>query len=141
MPGRESGKPGQERPMGRAGEQGEELLRRHGLRVTAQRVAILAAFAGRRSEHLTAEEVVERARGVLPDLARATVYATLGEFVRLGVLGSVGRAEPVRCETNAAEHQHFACARCGRLYDADLPATDASPSPRRASWSSARGCD
>lgn len=93
-------------------------LRRHGLRATLQRRAILRSFAGGRSEHLTAEEVHERARGELPGLARATVYNTLGELVGAGLLRVFGRVSPLRyeCEVDV-EHHHFRCLACRRLYD------------------------
>jgi methylated-DNA-[protein]-cysteine S-methyltransferase len=96
-------------------------LRARGLRVTPQRRAILAAFAGGRAEHLTADEVHDRCREALPDLGRGTVYATLAELARLGLLRTLGRPEAVRYETNVGRHSHFRCLHCGRLYDMDLP--------------------
>jgi methylated-DNA-[protein]-cysteine S-methyltransferase len=94
-----------------------EALRAHGLRSTPQRRAILRSFAGGDTEHLTADEVVERSRRELPELGRGTVYATLGELVRVGLLRNLGRADAVRYETNVGSHQHFRCGPCGRLYD------------------------
>lgn len=95
-----------------------DRLRRHGLRATLQRRAILRSFAGGRSEHLTAEQVHERARGELPGLARATVYNTLGELVGAGLLRMFGRAGPLRYEREVdGEHHHFRCLACRRLYD------------------------
>jgi methylated-DNA-[protein]-cysteine S-methyltransferase len=95
-------------------------LRARGLRVTPQRRAILSAFVGGRAEHLTAEEVHERCRDALPDLGRGTVYATLVELSRLGLLRSLGRPEAVRYETNVNDHSHFRCVYCGQVYDVDL---------------------
>jgi methylated-DNA-[protein]-cysteine S-methyltransferase len=95
-------------------------LRARGLRVTPQRRAILSAFAGGPAEHLTADEVHERCRDALPDLGRGTVYATLVELSRLGLLRSLGRPEAVRYETNVGEHSHFRCAYCARVYDVEL---------------------
>jgi methylated-DNA-[protein]-cysteine S-methyltransferase len=94
-----------------------ELLRRHSLRVTPQRRAILAAFGGGTTEHLSAEEVHARALRDVPELGRGTVYATLAELNELGILGSVGAPEPVRYETNVAPHHHFRCRLCLRLFD------------------------
>lgn len=93
-------------------------LRRHGLRATLQRRAILQSFAGGRCEHLTADEVHERARGELPGLARATVYNTLGELVGAGLVRVFGRLGPLRYEREVdGNHQHFHCLACRRLYD------------------------
>ena len=101
-------------------EDAGDLLRRHRLRSTPQRRAILGAFRYTREEHLSAEEVLSRAAMTVPELGRGTVYATLAELAEVGVLASVGSAEPVRYETNLAAHDHFHCRLCRRLFDVDL---------------------
>jgi methylated-DNA-[protein]-cysteine S-methyltransferase len=98
-----------------------QVLRSHGLRSTPQRRAILAAFRGGPSEHLSADEVHARASQVLPDLGRGTVYATLAEFTELDLLAAFGAPEPVRYETNTASHDHFRCRLCLRIFDLDGP--------------------
>ena len=102
------------------GDDVAELLRRHRLRVTPQRRAILNAFRGMGDEHLSAEEVLSRASQAVPEIGRGTVYATLAELSELGLLGSVGNAEPVRYETNVEPHDHFRCRLCLRVFDVDL---------------------
>ena len=97
-----------------------EALRARGLRVTPQRRAILAAFRDRPEEHLSADEVHARAAAVVPEVGRGTVYATLAELTELGLLAAFGAAEPVRYETNTADHAHFRCKLCLRLFDVDL---------------------
>ena len=97
-----------------------DLLRRSGLRVTAQRRAILDAFRGGIAEHLSADEVHARASAAVPEIGRGTVYATLAELTELGLLGSVGNPEPVRYEINLGEHDHFRCRLCLRLFDVEL---------------------
>jgi methylated-DNA-[protein]-cysteine S-methyltransferase len=96
------------------------LLRQHDLRVTPQRRAILLAFRGTEDEHLSAEEVASRASASVPNIGRGTVYATLAELAELGVLASVGSADPIRYETNLLAHDHFRCRLCLRLFDVDL---------------------
>ena len=106
-----------------------ELLRRHRLRVTPQRRAILRAFRGTPDEHLSAEEVLSRASQAVPEIGRGTVYATLAELAELGLLGSVGNPEPVRYETNVAPHDHFRCRLCLRLFDVELGGRDLQARP------------
>lgn len=101
-----------------------DLLRRHGLRVTPQRRAILDAFAGHAEEHLAADEVHARATAAVPELGRGTVYATLAELTELGVLAAFGSPQPVRYETNVEPHEHFRCRLCLRLWDVELPTPD-----------------
>ena len=90
--------------------------------MTPQRRAILAAFTGASTEHLSADEVHARASATVPEISRGTVYAALAELTELGLLAAVGHPEPVRYETNATDHEHFRCRLCLRLYDIDLPA-------------------
>jgi Fe2+ or Zn2+ uptake regulation protein/O6-methylguanine-DNA--protein-cysteine methyltransferase len=97
------------------------VLRARGLRVTPQRRAILGAFTGAATEHLSADEVHARASASVPEISRGTVYATLAELAELGLLAAFGTAEPVRYELHVAEHQHFRCRLCLRVYDVDLP--------------------
>jgi len=101
-----------------------QVLRSHGLRSTPQRRAILAAFTGEATEHLSADEVHARASQSMPDLGRGTVYATLAEFTELGLLSAFGEPEPVRYETNTGGHDHFRCRLCLRLFDLDLGEDD-----------------
>src|ERR1700759_2799561 len=101
-----------------------ELLRRHRLRVTPQRRAILHAFRGTPDEHLSAEEVLSRASRAVPEIGRGTAYATLAELAELGLLGAGGHPEPVRYETNVEPHDHFRCRLCLRLFDVDLRGRD-----------------
>jgi Fe2+ or Zn2+ uptake regulation protein/O6-methylguanine-DNA--protein-cysteine methyltransferase len=101
-------------------EDAAQLLRRHRLRVTPQRRAILDAFHGAADEHLSAEEVLSRASMVVPEIGRGTVYATLAELAELGLVASVGTSEPVRYEINVAAHDHFHCRLCLRLFNVEF---------------------
>jgi Fur family transcriptional regulator, stress-responsive regulator len=93
-------------------------LREHGLRVTSQRRAIFAAFSGQEGAHLTVDEVFQRARSELPELSRATVYNSLAEFVKVGLLRVVDSPGALCYETIADDdHHHFRCLACGVLYD------------------------
>lgn len=100
-----------------------ERLRDRGWRMTAQRRAVAAALGGP-NVHLTADEVLDRAREVVPETSRATVYNTLNELVEMGELGEVtpdGRSK--RYDPNVDEpHHHLLCIECGTLKDIyDLP--------------------
>lgn len=96
-------------------------LRTVGLRATPQRRAVLAAFAGGASGHLTAQAVSERARREVPELARATVYKALGELVRVGLLQVVPGPGAARYDPNPdRDHQHFRCRCCGALHDVEV---------------------
>lgn len=102
----------------------EATCRERGLRVTRQRRAILQVLA-RRSGHPTADEVYEKARTVLPDLSRTTVYRVLETLVETGVARTVCHpGVAVRYEAALERHHHLVCLRCNRLIDVVSPALD-----------------
>jgi len=93
-------------------------LRNRGWRLTAQRRIIAETMAGQHV-HLTADEVFERARGVLPEVSRATVYNTLHELVSMGEVHELAHADGrKRYDPNVTErHHHLVCVDCGRMLD------------------------
>jgi Fur family ferric uptake transcriptional regulator len=101
------------------------LLREHGYRVTAQRLAILRAVSSR--PHLTAEDVVEIVRADIGAISRRSVYDAVGSLADGGLLrriqpaGSAARYE-VRVGDN---HHHLVCRNCGSLVDVDCAVGDA----------------
>jgi Fur family ferric uptake transcriptional regulator len=102
-----------------------DLLRQHGYRVTAQRLAVLRAVSSR--PHLTAEDVVEIVRADIGAISRRAVYDAVGSLADEGVLrriqpaGSAARYE-VRVGDN---HHHLVCRNCGSLVDVDCAVGDA----------------
>jgi Fur family ferric uptake transcriptional regulator len=102
-----------------------DLLRRHGYRVTAQRLAVLRAISNR--PHLTAEDVVEIVRTDIGAISRRAVYDAVGSLSDDGLLrriqpaGSAARYE-VRVGDN---HHHLVCRNCGSLVDVDCAVGDA----------------
>ena len=102
-----------------------ELLRQHGYRVTAQRLAVMRAVASR--PHLSAEDVVEIVRDDIGAISRRAVYDAVGSLADEGLLrriqpaGSAARYE-VRVGDN---HHHLACRICGSLVDVDCAVGDA----------------
>jgi Fe2+ or Zn2+ uptake regulation protein len=95
-----------------------ERLRARGWRVTPQRRAVAQVLAGDHV-HLTADDVLERARAVLPEVSLATVYNTLRELVDMGELLElrVGNG-PARYDPNTGTaHHHLVCTVCHRLVD------------------------
>lgn len=101
-----------------------DRLRDRGWRLTAQRRVIAEVMTGEHV-HLTADDVFERARAILPEVSRATVYNTLNELVGMGELLEMSHADGrKRYDPNVGErHHHLVCVDCGRMLDvtADEP--------------------
>lgn len=103
-----------------------ELLRQHGIQVTAQRLAVLRAVSAH--PHITAEAVAEAVRAEIGAISTQSVYDALGVLVSKGLLrriqptGSAARFE----DRVGDNHHHLICRVCGRLVDVDC-ATGAVP--------------
>lgn len=96
-----------------------DLLRRHGVQVTAQRLAVLQAVS--RRPHGTADEVAEDARSQIGAISRQAVYDALGTLVERGLLRRIQPAgSPTRYEPQVDDnHHHLICRSCGRIVDVE----------------------
>jgi Fur family ferric uptake transcriptional regulator len=104
----------------------EPLLRRHGVQVTAQRLAILRAVSSR--PHATADVLTDDVRAVIGSISRQAVYDTLGVLVdknlirRIQPAGSAARYE----DRVGDNHHHLICRGCATMLDVDC-AVGATP--------------
>jgi Fe2+ or Zn2+ uptake regulation protein len=106
--------------------------REHGVRVTAQRLAVYRALAEDPS-HPTADAIYRRLRGGMPSLSPATVYRVLESLVRDGLLRRVSTTGGAgRFDANLAPHQHLICRVCGRMSDVLAPTVDVGRVAARA---------
>lgn len=109
----------------------ESRLRAAGVRITPQRLAVMAVLDRARGEgaHLLATEVAERSREILGRVATQTVYDCLDALVAAGLVRRVALPEgPVRFEsTSGPDHHHLVCAECGRIVN--LPGTQPAAHP------------
>lgn len=103
-----------------------QILRDHGVQVTAQRIAVLQAVAAR--PHVTADVVAEMARGEIGAISKQSVYDALGTLVDAGIVRRIEPAgSPARYETRVGDnHHHLVCRDCGRVVDVDC-AVGAAP--------------
>jgi Fe2+ or Zn2+ uptake regulation protein len=100
-------------------------LKRAGLKMTPQRLAIVKLFAGDDS-HPTAQELYERLRGEFPTMSFATVYNTLDALAAAGLSGTLRLGGAARFDPNVDAHHHAVCDRCGAVRD--IPAETLAPS-------------
>jgi Fur family ferric uptake transcriptional regulator len=104
----------------------ESLLRRHGLQVTAQRLAVLRAVS--QGPHGTTDEVYQAVRAEIGAVSRQAVYDALATFTDEGLLRRIEPAgSPARYETRIGDnHHHLICRTCDRMVDVDC-AVGAAP--------------
>ncbi|MCU1395051.1 MAG: furA [Ilumatobacteraceae bacterium] len=102
----------------------EILLRRHGLSVTAQRLAVLRAVAA--LPHRTADEIDSAVRTEIGAISRQAVYDALAVFTDKGVVRRIQPAgSSARYENRVGDnHHHLICRACNRMLDVDCAVGD-----------------
>lgn len=92
--------------------------------LTKQRRAVLRVIR-ESDEHLTAIEVFEHARRLLPGISFATVYNSLRYLKNERLIGEVRfGANCTRYDRKLKRHDHAICNNCGRLVDIELSIPD-----------------
>ena len=99
------------------------LLRGKGLKVTAQRIAVLSVLSEKPDSHLTAEEIYDLVRVGSPDIGLATVYRTIQMLLELKIIDRIYLDDGyVRYELgnvyeteDSHHHHHLICVKCGRV--------------------------
>jgi Fur family iron response transcriptional regulator len=94
------------------------LLRRASLRPTRQRVALAELLFGNGDRHVTAEMLHEEAVKAGERVSLATVYNTLHQFQRAGLLREIAiGGQRAYFDTNTSNHNHFFVESEGQLVD------------------------
>ena len=101
------------------------LLRKHGVQVTAQRLAVLRAVS--RRPHCRADEIAEDVRAEIGAISRQAVYDTLGMLVEKGLIRRIQPAgSPALYEDRVGDnHHHVICRTCGKTVDVNCAVGEA----------------
>jgi Fur family ferric uptake transcriptional regulator len=106
--------------------EGPSLLRAAGLRVTAPRLAVLAAIPY--GQHLDADTITQTVRGQLGRVSTQAVYDVLNVFTTAGLLRRIelpGQTS-ARYERRVGDnHHHLVCRSCRNVIDVDCAVGDA----------------
>ena len=96
-----------------------DVLRQHGVQVTAQRLAVLRVVASR--PHATADEIEDLVRAEIGAVSRQAVYDALGTLTDKGLIRRIQPARsPARYEARVDDnHHHLVCRGCGTTVDVD----------------------
>ena len=93
--------------------------------LTPQRQVVLQVVRGTEA-HLTAAEIYDAARQLLPSISFATVYNSLRFLRDEGLISEVTFGNSAsRYDRETGRHDHAVCTSCGRLTDFDLDETSA----------------
>lgn len=90
------------------------------LGLTKQREVVLQVIRDA-DEHLTANEVFDQAKRLLPSISFATVYNSLRFLKESGHIGEISFGSGAsRFDSMTARHDHAICTKCGKLVDMEL---------------------
>jgi len=109
-----------------------QLLRKAGLRPTRQRLALGALLFEGGDRHVTAELLHAEAVAIGHHVSLATVYNTLHQFKRAGLLRELAiNGSKAYFDTNTSNHNHFFVEAEGELRDipGDAIRVDGVPTP------------
>jgi Fur family transcriptional regulator, ferric uptake regulator len=97
-----------------------ELLVRQGVRVTRQRLEVLAELARERDD-ITAQELWRRLRERDSQTGLATVYRTLALLADKGVVDTLSHHGTELCYRLCTEshHHHLVCSSCHRVVEVE----------------------
>jgi Fur family ferric uptake transcriptional regulator len=96
-----------------------DLLRRHSIQVTPQRLAVLRAVSDR--AHSTADDIDKVVRAEIGAISRQAVYDALATLSDKGLIRRIQPAgSPARFEGRVGDnHHHLICRTCNRMVDVD----------------------
>ena len=90
------------------------------LGLTKQRKVVLQVIR-EADEHLTANEVFENSKALLPTISFATVYNSLRFLKEKGHIGEIQFGNGAsRFDRMTSRHDHALCNECGKLIDMEL---------------------
>jgi Fur family ferric uptake transcriptional regulator len=97
-----------------------ELLKERGLKSTRQRDMILQLFMESGKDHLSVDELYQRARQRNPRIGYATVYRTLKLMAESGWAHSRqfgDRTARFEHQAEGQHHDHLICLACGKIVE------------------------
>jgi Fur family ferric uptake transcriptional regulator len=115
----------------------EEIFRKGGRRLTAQRVAIWNLLIAEPDAHLSAEPIAERVRARMPRVHPSTVYRTLELLVEDGLVlqTDLGGDRSFYEPAHEHRHHHLVCESCGRVEHVHDDVLDEVAARLRRDWS------
>lgn len=102
-------------------EESIAVLKRPGVRMTQQRLAIME-FLMSSNSHPTAEEIYTELNKTLPNISNTTIYNNLNFLKEQGLIQELTFGQACsRYEWRTRPHYHIICTECGIIEDVELP--------------------
>jgi Fur family ferric uptake transcriptional regulator len=107
-------------PLPKAEPSYVEQLRRHGIRVTPQRLIVLEALAAH-TGHISADEILQWAEARYPAINLATIYRTLDLLISIGLVAQSDFGSGISHYELVGDtpHHHLVCERCHTIVEVE----------------------
>ncbi len=93
------------------------IFKKHGLKLTTQRLAIYETLL-KRKDHPTTENIYKSLINDYPTISLGTVYSTLHLFKDLGLIQELNFSDGnIRYDPNTKVHINLVCSKCGNITD------------------------
>jgi len=96
----------------------KNLLEESTLKITPQRLAILKELETQ--GHASIDEIYEKIKELFPTISLATIYKNMNSLKEEGIITEICIHQKPKYEIFKAEHAHFICKNCGKVYDVPL---------------------
>ncbi len=117
-------------------------LRAVGLRPTVQRLSLSRLLFGKGDRHVSAEALHAEAREAGLRMSLSTVYNSLNQFARAGLLREIAVQGPrTYFHTRTSPHHHFMDQSTGRMFDAPDGSVEFARLPAPPEGMEIVGCD
>lgn len=94
-----------------------QILKKEGLRVTPQRIAILEAVI-KLGNHPSTEQIIETIKANHPSISVGTIYNILDSLVQHAIIDRVKTENGVmRYDSKVTHHHHLYCSRTDKIED------------------------
>ena len=93
-----------------------DILKKHDIKVTPQRIAILHYIDTHRS-HSSSDIIYADLKESIPSLSKTTIYNSLDMLKQHGLVRVLRLGSTVRYDYNVDQHYHFWCKKCGKIID------------------------
>lgn len=96
-----------------------DILRKCGLKITAQRMAILKALNAGPRYHKTAQDILDEVKKTNSSIGFATVYRFLRKLTKTKMISEISMGAGSSCYELKSNlfHYHIACVKCGKIIE------------------------
>jgi Fe2+ or Zn2+ uptake regulation protein len=97
----------------------QELLKKHDLKATPQRIAILTEIV--KAGHISVDDIYSKTKDYFPSMSLATIYKNINSLKECDILYEIKtQNSKAKYEIQKSSHAHFICQLCNAVEDLNI---------------------